>query len=241
MGSVLGGLTSFATGGMYSTDGNGVLQGGGGYGDGSSSVLDFVPGVGDARAAAKQNAANRAEAALNRQFQERMSSTAYQRAMADMKAAGLNPMLAYQQGGASAPSGSQATINSESKTGLANAALQAYTGISSAKAQQAQITQQGEMNQSAIQLNKTSAAKNLQDAERIRLDNVKQRKFEPLNEKASQVTKSVSKTFDNLVQGLSHSAKNWGIMSSPKPVEGKNIQVLEKVRNPHSFKKPKQN
>jgi len=65
---------------------------------GASLLGSFVGGK-------KQNQANRLAAHEQMAFQERMSSSAYQRSMADMRKAVLNPILAYKQGGASTPTG----------------------------------------------------------------------------------------------------------------------------------------
>lgn len=73
-------------------------------------------------------------------FQERMSGTAYQRAVADMKAAGINPMLAVNNGGASTPNGSIAEMKSPTQT-MAELLPAAVTSAYNMKQMDAQIDQ----------------------------------------------------------------------------------------------------
>jgi len=70
------------------------------------------------------NKANAQQAQIQESFQREMSNTAYQRAVADLQAAGLNPMLAYQQGGATTPAGAKA----EMQSALGAAATSAQAG-----------------------------------------------------------------------------------------------------------------
>jgi hypothetical protein len=58
-----------------------------------------------------RNKSAKAASARQMAFQKDMSDTSYQRGMADMKKAGLNPILAGKMGGASTPTGS--TYNPE--------------------------------------------------------------------------------------------------------------------------------
>lgn len=64
------------------------------------------------------NEFNAREAEKNRQWQEDLSNTAYQRAVADMKKAGINPILGLgMANSASTPSGSTASGSTSSSRG----------------------------------------------------------------------------------------------------------------------------
>jgi len=106
----------------------------------ASIAAPIIGGIFGSEGQEEANSANKAMSQAQMDFQERMSSTSYQRAVKDMQAAGLNPMLAYSQGGASTPAGSTAVMGNKNAAAVSSgmSALQSANIVAQNKVLEAQ-------------------------------------------------------------------------------------------------------
>lgn len=149
--------------------------------------------------AREANASNVNLNAENRAWQERMSGSEVQRRVADLKAAGLNPMLAYS-GSASTPSTSPAQVENVE----AESSRHLSSGVSSAAALASTLKLQAEQAKAVAAQGDASAAQ----AAKTRLETLLLAPSEPFSAKNAEIQHRMLKsqldnlnaTFDNIVE-----------------------------------------
>jgi hypothetical protein len=172
----------------------------------------------------KQNSANQAMAQAQMDFQERMRRTQYQTAVADLKAAGLNPMLAYSQGGAGTPQGATAQMGNP----LGDAGNSAREGAIAFQNYQNAIAQGNAIN---AQANKDNSQATVNQVEAVKKaeETTSERHRQPGYSKYGD---QVDKIIDNLIA----QAENYRTNTGKTKVETSLAELGDKPSDPSLYR-----
>lgn len=132
----------------------------------------------------KQNAANIASAREQMDFQERMSNTAHQREIKDLRAAGLNPILSAKLGGASSPGGAAPNIQ-DAMAPIENSARSLSDKVYNSKMQTASVNN--------MQLQNDLLKEQVKAAS---INNARSGVFTPVYNKAGELINNISDFLD---------------------------------------------
>ncbi|AXH76129.1 MAG: DNA pilot protein [Microviridae sp.] len=158
-----------------------------------------------------------AEAQKARDYNTTMSNTSWQRGVSDMRSAGLNPMLAYSQGGASAPTSPMG--QGASPPSLRSPSLEAINTGMALKSQAANI----ENVSSQTDFNKANTAKSVVEANLVnaQIDKVR-------SETQGQLNVNSRFDFEKAYRWF-YEPNNWMSEAHVKDLDSKHAEVLLKA------------
>lgn len=148
-----------------------------------------------------QNRSNEAITGRQMSFQERMSSTAHQREVLDLEAAGLNPILSSRYGGSSAPQG--AAIPAQNIASGLPAAISSAVQLRRVAAEMENLAAQTDLNRERINTERTQQSQNVANSalsiERANTERTNQEFTHARTQTEYQNAQIAAQTFQNKV------------------------------------------